>query len=787
MISFGIEAATDGRNDLTLLNDPGLTTVYTSEYMRIYSLMTSVPPMATLQYHLGSQASSSNKSYTHLTPSETWPAQSALTLDGSQFDIHTNPEDSNAFGEGVIHGVAPMDVDCDALLNIVPTLDSYPPDMTGSPAVENGQRWAAIDLGRGGSPGPYPKFAIDGDMMAEHYDNCTIAADNSVGSSHIYSYGQNQRMQSHLAALEQAVHCVSGAGQRSYSPTLVMEEPRYVPAVTVAPWSAFMAKQQINDTRPVSELIYDPATDYGASGPIGQRPGHGVDFPSCSRSNDPMDTDDSSDNALFPDDNIDPPPVPDPVGPPLEIMVGDKDYDGQPCVIKPSGGRRQGPLKPQSRENARITRQKGPCWPCILQRNQCEYEDDGDEMCKGCKHKRKQSLIEGCPRFRLPDLTPVFIPSSLAEQHDPEKLRAFARQRVHRWLDNHMPVHLTWGYGRPIKVDVTEIESIGTSLLLQYQYRLNLVTNQFELVKVPSPPLGMVLMPVAEMRRMFSEYLEELLGTSFWEFPEVCFRGDDCRVAKEFLIPIFKYHEAATANDWKMVHESLKLVVLTHIMTHSLTLVEHTKGDVYRRLRNPPQEQFSHLTCPRWLNRQIKFLLSMLHHDVLKTCLSLVQEKLRASTRKPSWAALFASMLVLAMTTETLEQTLRCKEKTEKEEGTIRHEDTTADDAIALMDERFEHLKNFFHQGYRTHMARGFNPLRSSEDRKFLDEPSRSLAAKASDIVKEHYAFLVARQVLPAPSTPSVPQTGRLVAQFLLGFSTPMKQHLHQPAVPASS
>ncbi|KAL8990823.1 MAG: hypothetical protein Q9177_000612 [Variospora cf. flavescens] len=327
-----------------------------------------------------------------------------------------------------------------------------------------------------------------------------------------------------------------------------------------------------------------------------------------------------------------------------------------------------------------------------------------------------------------------------------------------------MTVLLTWGHGRPIKVNVTEIESIGTSLLLQNQFRLDLVTHQYELVKVPSPPLGIMLMPVAKMRRMFDEYLEELLGTDFWEFPQVCFRGDECRVAREFLTPIFQYHEAATANDRKMVHESLKLVVLTHIMTHSLTLVEHTKGDVYRRLRNPPQEQFSHLTCPRH-----------------------VQEKLRASTRKPSWAALFASMLVLAMTIETFQQTLRCKEKTEKEEGTIRQSDTTADDKIALMEDRFEHLKKFFHQGYRTHMARGFNPLQSSENRKFLDEPSRSLAAKASDIVKAHHAFLVARQVLPAPSTPSVPQTGRLVAQFLLGFSRPVKQHLHQPAVPASS
>ncbi|KAI4093175.1 MAG: hypothetical protein LQ344_003002 [Seirophora lacunosa] len=447
-----------------------------------------------------------------------------------------------------------------------------------------------------------------------------------------------------------------------------------------------------------------------------------------------MDTDGSSDYALSPDDKIDPPAAPDPVGPPLEAVDGDRYYCGQLCPTKPSGGRRHGPLNPQSRENAKIARRK----------------------------------------------------ASLAEQHDPEKLRAFAKERVRQWLDNHMTVYLTWGYFRPIKCDATEIESNGPSLCFQNQFRLNLATDKYELVKVPSPPLGMVLMSVGLWRRRFNEYLEELLETSFWRFPEVCFRGDDCRVARDFLIPIFEYHEAATDSGRKLVHQSLKLVVLTHIMTHSLTLVESTKDNVYQRLQNPPHEQFSHHTCPRWLNKQIKFLLSTLHRDVLKSCLSLVQEKLRTSTRKPVWAALFTSMLVLAMTTETLEQTLRCKERTEKEEGTIRQEDTTADDAIRLMDERFGHLKNIFHQGYRSHLAKGFNPLRSREDRAFLeDEASRSLAVKANDIVNEHNAFLVARQVLPPPSTPSDPQTGRLVAQFLLGFSPPAKQHLHQPAVPS--
>lgn len=136
--------------------------------------------------------------------------------------------------------------------------------------------------------------------------------------------------------------------------------------------------------------------------------------------------------------------------------------------------------------------------------------------------------------------------ASLAEQGDPEKLSALAKKRVRRHLHNHMVVELTWGYFRPIKCNATEIEPVGGNLLLQNQFRLDLATNRYDVVKVPSPPLGMVMMAVSEWRLKFDNYLEELLRTSFWRFPEVCFRGNDCRVARDFLIPIFEYHEVAT-------------------------------------------------------------------------------------------------------------------------------------------------------------------------------------------------------------------------------------------------
>lgn len=131
--------------------------------------------------------------------------------------------------------------------------------------------------------------------------------------------------------------------------------------------------------------------------------------------------------------------------------------------------------------------------------------------------------------------------------HEPNKLGAFAAKSVRRWLDNHFQVYVTWGHKfHPIKFVATEVESIGDRLLYQNQYRLNLVTNQYDLVQVPSPPLGIQLMDEVKYRARLDRYLEEILRDSFREFPTVCFRGDDCRVERDFLIPVFEYHEAAT-------------------------------------------------------------------------------------------------------------------------------------------------------------------------------------------------------------------------------------------------
>lgn len=187
-----------------------------------------------------------------------------------------------------------------------------------------------------------------------------------------------------------------------------------------------------------------------------------------------------------------------------------------------------------------------------------------------------------------------------------------------------------------------------------------------------------------------------------------------------------------------MVHQALKLVLLTFFMNHSLTLVEDTKDSVYLKLKNKPKNPYGHHTCARLLNKQIKFLLSDLHRQVMKEVLNRLQDTLRVSKRKDLWAPLFSAIVILAMTTGALQVTVRCKEETDKQEGTIEQDDRKANKEIAEMDERFDLLKNLFHQAFRTLLPGGLNPLRDLPDRDNLDPASQTLATKASEIV-EHY------------------------------------------------
>lgn len=317
---------------------------------------------------------------------------------------------------------------------------------------------------------------------------------------------------------------------------------------------------------------------------------------------------------------------------------------------------------------------------------------------------------------------------------------------------------MTWGYGNPIPCEVTEVEPVGESLLYQNQYRLNLATNLLELHRVPSPPIGIEFLNVESWGPQLDVYLDDLLDNKFNGFPDTCFRGYECEIQRDLLRPLHQYFldSTDTVGDHylmilprKLADEQqplprlcLKLVVMTYIMTHSLTLLEDTRDTVASRLRNAPAEPYGVHTCPRWLNKELKFVLASLHKRLLHDVLELIHRTLHDMSTNSSyrfWATLFIGLLVLSMVTESLQVAVRCKEETDMSDGIVYSSRNHATLTIEKSDETLAHVTSLFHSRY--HMDKKgkneINPIKNLKDRKNLkDSPSEALADKVKGLIE---------------------------------------------------
>ena len=179
-------------------------------------------------------------------------------------------------------------------------------------------------------------------------------------------------------------------------------------------------------------------------------------------------------------------------------------------------------------------------------------------------------------------------------------------------------------------------------------------------------------------------------------------------------------------------------------MGHTLTLMEDTKEQVHKNLLKPPAEAFGTHTSSRWLNKELKYLFSELHQTLNKRVLEGIQKNLQASNKKQSWATAFMGLLILAMTTGSIQVLIRCKEATDKGDGTVTQENEDATSEIRLINERWNFLKDLFHKKYLTSeigKAKGFNPVQQDGARRELDQPSQALAQKMKILIEKHRGY----------------------------------------------
>jgi hypothetical protein len=310
--------------------------------------------------------------------------------------------------------------------------------------------------------------------------------------------------------------------------------------------------------------------------------------------------------------------------------------------------------------------------------------------------------------------------------HSKQNIEDCVKDQVRGW-DYTRPVEvcLTSGYGHPLRWILYEFEPATLELLGQYQYLQNVSTRQPERCEKWSPPLGITkLEPSDEFH--FKNYLDDLMADEpLAEFPWICFEEESqidnfqatmlamiCelyRVTTDFdvrnSLSTPGHHANVPFQLKQLLRRIIRMLIVTYIMGHTLTITEDTLPMVHTHLRSAykPANLMPH-TSPRLANRQLKFFFNGLRDKIYEDILKWQQATLHTSGGKnTTWLSTFTVMLAFAMVLEEIQRTIQIQAdaKWRKRERSYDEVQQEASNACERIDERFQLLIGLFQCKYR--------------------------------------------------------------------------------------
>jgi len=412
-------------------------------------------------------------------------------------------------------------------------------------------------------------------------------------------------------------------------------------------------------------------------------------------------------------------------------------------LVKSAGGRALGThLEPQVAKAAHDMRKIVACWHCVLQRDKCGPGD----ICERCL-KRSQRLNAdcglGCSRVKLVDLSAYFLPALVTQMHEDSNLTRFVTQYIHQWGNVELEIYMTCGQeGMPrIPVKVYEFLPRGNALLVQYQYNTDPVTHQTVAVEKSSPALGMVHINYNEEKK-YDKYITDIVDYHLDAFGELCWKEDD----NDFLKKLFKLMtrvKPKNEDEGKLLREVFRLVVVTYIMAHTLTIAEETKVATLSRMHSygGHSSYAENFTSPRMTNRQLKYFFSRLQRSIQATVLNKLQQIFKSSKGCDKWLAAFVAVLGICMALEDQQQTIHLVMETKaRTEGIdIRDAQGQADIANGEIDTRIQFIQQIFQWKYN----RKCNPMANADhawekETGFGDMSSVAFVRQVAQLVRDN-------------------------------------------------
>ncbi|PSN60514.1 hypothetical protein BS50DRAFT_506112 [Corynespora cassiicola Philippines] len=442
------------------------------------------------------------------------------------------------------------------------------------------------------------------------------------------------------------------------------------------------------------------------------------------------------------------------------------------------GGRTLGThLDPKVAKSAHDMRKIVACWHCVLQRDKCGPGD----ICERCNKRSMRPNADcglGCSRIKLIELSSAFLPSLVMQIHEDSHLTHFVNQHIHQWTSAELTVYLTCGQDHMPRIPVKVYEFIprGNELLVQIQYGTDPVTHERISVQKESPALGMVHINPNE-ERAYDRYINDIVDGHLDAFGELCWMEDD----NDFQQKLFKLMtrvKTKSEDEAKLLREVFRLLVVTFIMGHTMTIAEESKYQTLSKMHQfTSMDKFaSNFISPRMANRQLKYFFNRLHRSIMAAVLNKLQQIFKSSKGCDKWLPAFVAVVGMCMAHEEQQKTVHVVMSTRaKGEGfDPRDAQAQADIACREIDVRM----GFIIQIFRWKYNRKCNPLRDAEhewDKEigFGDASSVAFVRQVAQLVKENIDFMQKRRCVSISPANQTKYTSRLVSEFLLSFWLP--------------
>ncbi|KAH7077368.1 hypothetical protein FB567DRAFT_535115 [Paraphoma chrysanthemicola] len=445
---------------------------------------------------------------------------------------------------------------------------------------------------------------------------------------------------------------------------------------------------------------------------------------------------------------------------------------------KTNGGRALGThLEPEVAKAAHDMRKIQACWHCVLQRDKCGPGD----ICERCLKRSQRPNADcglGCVRMKLVELAQFFLPAIVTQMHEDSHLKHFVSQYIHQWGNVEFTVYMTCGgHSMPrIPVKVYEFIPRGKELLVQIQYVTDKITGKRKAVKKQSPALGMVHINHNE-EKTYDKYINGIVDHHLDAFGELCWMEDD----NDFQQKLFKLMtrvKPKNDDEAKLLREVFRLIVVTFIMSHTLTIAEEGKHSTLQRMHSYAglHAYADNFTSPRMTNRQLKYFFARLQRTIQSAVLNKLQQIFKSSKGCDKWLAAFVAVLGMCMALEDQQKTIHLVQSTK-----ATTEGTDQRDAQGLADEACREIDNrmlFVQQIFRWKYNRKHNPLVNADhdwekEVGFGDKSSVEFVRQVAQLVRENTDYLRQQQRVSISCANQTKYTSRLVGEFLLSFWLP--------------